>query len=340
MLSGAMLDNRGSAAQLSASSSPRDESVRWRARDCSIHRTPRQSEAATIYSSGNSIGSSSSRGTRLFLSIMRAQVFQRRSASSWPGERSDNSRTALHHHAHSVSLDHRDRCLRSNEFAFGDNIDNMIGEACFSAWPQNRERGALHSGHQSERSRKFARHAGQRWARRIRGHESKSAIQTRARQKPGEKRDHNHRSGYRDEKIKQWNGEHAPGREKSLAWITIDHGPEQRGQHKKNPDYTENDGGVREKENLDQHQHDPQNKEGNNLPASEASQVMTEEKKRKTNRRDNSGQTRPWNFEFEIGADDSAQEQQRRERRDPKGELLEAARIERDDVAFKSGLLR
>src|SRR5437667_10005064 len=47
MLSGAMLDDCGSAAKLSASSSPRDESVDWRTRDCSIHRTPRQSEAAT-----------------------------------------------------------------------------------------------------------------------------------------------------------------------------------------------------------------------------------------------------------------------------------------------------
>jgi len=96
-------------------------------------------------------------------------------------ERSNNSRTALYHHAHSVGLDHRDRCLWRNEFAFGDNIDNMIGEAGFSAWSQNRERRALHSGHQREWSRKFAWHAGQRWAWRIRGHESKSAIQTRAR---------------------------------------------------------------------------------------------------------------------------------------------------------------
>jgi hypothetical protein len=41
----------------------------------------------TIYSSGNSIGSSSSRGTSLFRSMIRAQVFQRSNASSWPGGR-------------------------------------------------------------------------------------------------------------------------------------------------------------------------------------------------------------------------------------------------------------
>ena len=40
------------------------------------------SVALQFYSSGNSIGSSSSRGTSLFLSMIRAQVFQRRIASS------------------------------------------------------------------------------------------------------------------------------------------------------------------------------------------------------------------------------------------------------------------
>src|SRR5207247_10626800 len=45
------------------------------------------SRTTTIYSSGNSIGSSSSRGTSLFRSMIRAQVFQQSNASSWPGGR-------------------------------------------------------------------------------------------------------------------------------------------------------------------------------------------------------------------------------------------------------------
>ena len=45
------------------------------------------SRITTVYSSGNSIGSSSSRGTSLFRSMIRAQVFQRSNASSWPGGR-------------------------------------------------------------------------------------------------------------------------------------------------------------------------------------------------------------------------------------------------------------
>jgi hypothetical protein len=42
---------------------------------------------STRHSSGNSIRSSSSRATRLFRAMMRAQVFQRRIASSFPGGR-------------------------------------------------------------------------------------------------------------------------------------------------------------------------------------------------------------------------------------------------------------
>src|SRR5206468_8988785 len=47
--------------------------------------------ALQFYSRGNSIGSSSWRGTSLFRAMMRAQVFQRRIASSWPGGRSGSA---------------------------------------------------------------------------------------------------------------------------------------------------------------------------------------------------------------------------------------------------------
>ena len=53
-----------------------------------MHRTPRQGEAATIYSSGNSIRSSSSRGTRLFWAMMlvhnTAHLFYRQGGSAVP----------------------------------------------------------------------------------------------------------------------------------------------------------------------------------------------------------------------------------------------------------------
>ena len=41
---------------------------------------------------------------------------------------------AFHYDAHPVSLDDGDRCLWRDEFAFGNNVDNVIGETRFAAW--------------------------------------------------------------------------------------------------------------------------------------------------------------------------------------------------------------
>ena len=65
-------------------------------------------------------------------------------------------RPAFYHHSHSVSLNYDDWCLRGDEFAFGDNIDNVIGEARFAARSQNRDCGTLHSGCDREGSSKLS----------------------------------------------------------------------------------------------------------------------------------------------------------------------------------------
>src|SRR5260370_623208 len=78
-----------------------------------------------------------------------------------------NLSCALHHHSHSVGLDHRDGCLWGDEFAFGDNIDNVVGETRFAAWSQNGNCGALHPRRQRKRSGELPRRTGERWARRI-----------------------------------------------------------------------------------------------------------------------------------------------------------------------------
>ena len=41
--------------------------------------------------------------------------------------------SALYYDAHSVCLKNRDRGLRGNEFAFGDNVHHVIGETRFTA---------------------------------------------------------------------------------------------------------------------------------------------------------------------------------------------------------------
>ena len=44
---------------------------------------------------------------------------------------SDVSR-AFYHYSHSVGLNHGDRCLPGDEFAFGDYIDDVIGKPRFT----------------------------------------------------------------------------------------------------------------------------------------------------------------------------------------------------------------
>src|SRR6266581_290939 len=96
---------------------------------------------------------------------------------------------------------------------------------------------------------------------------------------------------------------------------------------------------MREEKNLNQHENYSENEERDDFPTREASQVMAEEKERETNCRDNPGQRRSWNFELQIRAEDSAQEQQRRDRSDPKCDLLEPSGLDRHDVAFEPGFL-
>src|SRR5438094_1936828 len=96
---------------------------------------------------------------------------------------------------------------------------------------------------------------------------------------------------------------------------------------------------MREKENLNQHENYSENEERNDFPAGESGQIVAEEKQSETNCRDDPGPRRSRNFEFQIRAEDSTQQQQRRERSDPKRDLLEAGRFDSGNVALESGFL-
>ena len=133
----------------------------------------------------------------------------------------------------------------------------------------------------------------------------------------------------REEEIAQRNCDHLAGREKCLAGIAIDHRPEERAEHEEDADDAEDNGRVREKQDLDQNEDDAEHEKRDDFPARQASQIMAEEKKRETNRGNNPRHARARNLELEISANDSQEEKQRRERRDPKREPLEAAGIER-----------
>src|SRR5437762_9477988 len=66
---------------------------------------------------------------------------------------------------------------------------------------------------------------------------------------------------------------------------------------------------------------------------------MTQEKECETNRRDNAGPRHAGNLKFQIRSENSAKQQQRRKRSDPKCDLLEASWLDLDDVALESGFL-
>src|SRR6187431_2084645 len=64
---------------------------------------------------------------------------------------------------------------------------------------------------------------------------------------------------------------------------------------------------------------------------------MAEEKECETNRRDNAGPHHAGNLKFQIRSENSAKQQQRRKRSDPKCKLLEASWLDLDDAALESG---
>src|SRR5262249_24244030 len=95
---------------------------------------------------------------------------------------------------------------------------------------------------------------------------------------------------------------------------------------------------MREEKYLDQHENHSENKERDDFPAGEPRQIVAKKKERKANRRNDPGPCRAGNFELQVRAEDSAQEQQWRQRSNPKRDLLEASRLDRHNVAFESRL--
>src|ERR1700724_1792587 len=96
---------------------------------------------------------------------------------------------------------------------------------------------------------------------------------------------------------------------------------------------------MREEKDFDDHQRHSQNKKGYDFPTGKAREVMPKEKKGKANRGYDSRHRCPRNFEFEPGADNATEQKQWCQSRDPKRELLETSRSERNDATFDSRLL-
>ena len=122
-----------------------------------------------------------------------------------------------------------------------------------------------------------------------------------------------------------------------MAGITIDHRPEQGREHEKYTNDTEDDRAMCEEQYLDQDENHSENKERNDLPAGEAGQVMPKEKEGETNHRDYSWPRHARYFKFQIRTENSSQQKQWRKGCDPKRELLETSRFDRDFVSFETG---
>ena len=91
---------------------------------------------------------------------------------------------------------------------------------------------------------------------------------------------------------------------------------------------------MREEKYFDEYQNQSCNEERNNLPAGESGEIMTEEKQCETSRRDDAGPCHAGNLKFQIRSENSAKQQQRRKRSDPKCELLEASWFDPYDVVL------
>ena len=71
---------------------------------------------------------------------------------------------AFYHNAHPISLDDSHGGFPGDEFAFGDDIDDVIGETCFAAGSQYGDGCAMHSGRKRQCGCEVSRRAGQRWS--------------------------------------------------------------------------------------------------------------------------------------------------------------------------------
>jgi hypothetical protein len=67
---------------------------------------------------------------------------------------------AFHDDAHPIALDDSHRCFSGNEFAFGDDIDNMLGEARFATRSQYGDGRALRSRRECQSGCKMSRRTG------------------------------------------------------------------------------------------------------------------------------------------------------------------------------------
>lgn len=74
-------------------------------------------------------------------------------------------RSTFHDNAHSIGLDDGDWGSRGDEFAFGDDIDNVISKTRLAARSQDGHSSAMRSRRQRECSRELSRYSGQRRAR-------------------------------------------------------------------------------------------------------------------------------------------------------------------------------
>jgi hypothetical protein len=124
-----------------------------------------------------------------------------------------------------------------------------------------------------------------------------------------------------------------------LLRVTVDHCPQQRCDDEEHSENSENDRAVREEKYFDQYQNHSQNEERDDLPASKPGEIMAQEKECKTNCRDHPGPRHAGNLKFQIRSENSAKQQQRRKRSDPKCELLETSWLDPGDVALESGFL-
>src|SRR5204862_3533839 len=112
------------------------------------------------------------------------------------------------------------------------------------------------------------------------------------------------------------------------------HCPEQRTQDEEYANHAEDNCRVGEKQDLDQDKDNADHEKSDGFPARQASQIMAEEEKGETKGGDNPGQTRAWNLEFEISADDAEEKEQGCELRDPEREPFKSGGIKWDQSAL------
>ena len=131
--------------------------------------------------------------------------------------------------------------------------------------------------------------------------------------------------------------EHLGRRPPGLVRVPVHHGPDERADHEHGPRDSRKER-TSEDQQLQEHKDETDHEEHDDLVAGEPRDVVAREEKREADQRHRPGNSKAGRLELDVRTDDTAEEEQGREGREPEGNALEACGVDPADLAGELGV--